>query len=40
MRKTKRRSNKGYIEGLGDPYTEYISADEMEDYISDTMGIS
>ena len=29
---------KGYIEGLGDPYTEYISADEMEDYLSDTMG--
>ncbi len=29
---------KGYIEGLGDPYTEYISKEEMEDYLSDTMG--
>ena len=29
---------KGYIEGLGDPYTEYISKDEMKDYLDDTMG--
>ena len=29
---------KGYVEGLGDPYTEYISKEDMEDYIEDTMG--
>lgn len=29
---------KGYIEGLGDPYTEYISKDEMDTYLDDTMG--
>ncbi len=29
---------KGYIEGLGDPYTEYISKEDMEDYLNDTMG--
>ena len=29
---------KGYIEGLGDPYTEYISKEDMEDYLADTMG--
>lgn len=29
---------KGYIEGLGDPYTEYISKEDMEDYIDDTLG--
>lgn len=29
---------KGYIEGLGDPYTEYISKEDMEDYMNDTMG--
>ncbi len=29
---------KGYIEGLGDPYTEYISKKDMEDYLDDTMG--
>ena len=29
---------KGYIEGLGDPYTEYISKENMEDYLADTMG--
>ena len=28
----------GYIEGLGDPYTEYISKEDMEDYMQDTMG--
>mgnify|MGYP002535940674 FL=1 len=37
-KKLKEGAIKGYIEGLGDPYTEYISADEMEDYLSDTMG--
>lgn len=36
--KLKEGAIKGYIEGLGDPYTEYISADEMADYLSDTMG--
>lgn len=29
---------KGYIEGLGDPYTEYISKEDMQDYLDDTMG--
>ena len=29
---------KGYVEGLGDPYTEYISKEEMKDYLDDTMG--
>ena len=29
---------KGYFEGLGDPYTEYISKEEMKDYLDDTMG--
>ena len=29
---------KGYVESLGDPYTEYIPKDEMEDYKSDLMG--
>lgn len=29
---------KGYIEALGDPYTEYISKEDMEDYMDDTMG--
>lgn len=29
---------KGYIEGLGDPYTEYISKEDMKDYLDDTMG--
>ena len=28
----------GYVEGLGDPYTEYISKDDMKDYLDDTMG--
>ena len=28
----------GYIEGLGDKYTEYISKDDMEEYMQDTMG--
>lgn len=29
---------KGYVEGLGDPYTEYISKEDMNDYLEDTMG--
>lgn len=29
---------KGYVTSLGDPYTEYIPKDEMEDYKSDLMG--
>lgn len=29
---------KGYIEGLNDPYTEYISKEEMKDYLEDTKG--
>ena len=29
---------KGYVEGLGDPYTEYISKEEMQEYMEDTMG--
>lgn len=29
---------KGYIEGLGDPYTEYISKKDMESYLDDTLG--
>ncbi len=29
---------KGYIEGLDDPYTEYISKEDMKDYLDDTMG--
>ena len=29
---------KGYIEGLGDPYTEYISKEEMQEYMEDTLG--
>ncbi len=29
---------RGYVEGLGDPYTEYISKEEMEEYMQDTLG--
>ena len=29
---------KGYIEALDDPYTEYISKEDMEEYMEDTMG--
>ena len=28
----------GYIEGLGDEYSEYISKEDMEEYMQDTMG--
>ena len=36
--KLKEGAIKGYIEGLDDPYTEYISKEDMEDYMQDTMG--
>ena len=36
--KLKEGAIKGYIEGLDDPYTEYISKEEMKDYLEDTMG--
>ena len=29
---------KGYIEGLDDPYTEYISKEDMDDYMADATG--
>ena len=29
---------KGYVEGLGDEYSEYISPDEMKEYMEDTIG--
>lgn len=29
---------RGYVEGLDDPYTEYISKEEMKDYLEDTKG--
>ena len=36
--KMKEGAIKGYIEGLGDPYTEYISKEDMKEYMEDTMG--
>ncbi len=36
--KLKEGAIKGYIEGLEDPYTEYISKEDMEDYLQDTKG--
>ena len=36
--KLKEGAIKGYIEALDDPYTEYISKDDMQDYLEDTMG--
>ena len=36
--KLKEGAIKGYIEGLDDPYTEYISKEDMEDYMADAMG--
>ena len=36
--KTKEGVIKGYIEGLGDPYSEYITADEMEEYTTQLLG--
>ena len=29
---------KGYVAGLGDPYTEYISKEEMDGYLEETLG--
>lgn len=29
---------KGYVEGLGDPYSEYITKEEMEEYQADILG--
>ena len=36
--KLKEGAIKGYIKGLEDPYTEYISKEDMQDYLEDTMG--
>ncbi len=36
--KLKEGAIKGYIEGLGDKYSEYISKEDMEDYMADTTG--
>ena len=36
--KLKEGAIKGYVEGLGDEYTEYIPADEMEDYTENITG--
>lgn len=36
--KLKEGAIKGYIEGLDDPYTEYIAKDDMEEYMQNTMG--
>lgn len=36
--KLKEGAIRGYIEGLEDPYTEYISKDDMKEYLEDTMG--
>lgn len=36
--KLKEGAIKGYIEGLEDPYTEYISKEDMEDYLADATG--
>ncbi len=36
--KLKEGAIKGYVEGLDDPYTEYISKDDMKDYLEDTTG--
>ena len=36
--KLKEGAIKGYIEGLDDPYTEYISKEDMEDYLADATG--
>ena len=36
--KLKEGAIKGYIDGLDDPYTEYISKEDMQDYMDDTNG--
>lgn len=37
-KKLKEGAIKGYVEGLGDEYTEYIPAEEMEDYTENITG--
>ena len=36
--KLKEGAIKGYFDALDDPYTEYISKEDMEDYLEDTKG--
>ena len=36
--KLKEGAVRGYIDGLDDPYTEYISKEEMDEYLEDTKG--
>lgn len=36
--KLKEGAIKGYIEGLDDPYTEYISKEDMKDFLDETTG--
>ena len=36
--KLKEGAIKGYIEGLEDPYSEYISKEDMQDFMDDTTG--
>ena len=36
--KLKEGAIKGYIEGLDDPYTEYISKEDMKDFMDETTG--
>ena len=36
--KMKEGAIKGYIEGLDDPYTEYMTKDEMKNFMEDTKG--
>lgn len=36
--KLKEGAIKGYVQGLDDPYTEYIAKEDMKDYLDDTMG--
>ena len=36
--KLKEGAIKGYIDGIGDQYTEYISKDDMKEYMEDTKG--
>lgn len=31
-------AKKGYVEALGDPYTEYMTKEKWEDFMADTMG--
>lgn len=36
--KVKQEAIRGYIKGLDDPYTEYMTKEEMEEFTSDVMG--